>query len=325
MPRSTVFEEAIEAVITGDLATLRQLLEQDPGLATARSEKEHHATLLHYVAANGVEDERQKTPPNAVAIAQALIDAGAEVDVLSDIYGGGPGSTPLVALVSSYPPAAAEVQGDLVTLFCKAGASPNGITNEGMPLSTAITFGYPEATAALHRCGARIDNLVQAAGLGKLDLVQRFLEEQDARPLTYTDPFDNVITDPDEVMGEAFIYACMHGHIEVADFLRQAGIPLDTKGPRGMTALHRAAWYGPVEMVTYLLNHNAPLEIKNDYNGTVLDATVWLAHNAPVRGVNYADMVERLLGAGASLEPVSPFPSGNDAVDAVLSRYGKVA
>ena len=46
------------------------------------------ATLLHYVAANGVEGYRQLTPPNAVAIADALLDAGADVDALADMYGG---------------------------------------------------------------------------------------------------------------------------------------------------------------------------------------------------------------------------------------------
>ena len=48
-------------------------------IVRARSARRHHATLLHYTAANGVEGERQKTPPNAVAVMTALLDAGAEV------------------------------------------------------------------------------------------------------------------------------------------------------------------------------------------------------------------------------------------------------
>src|SRR5688572_22737867 len=46
------FESAVEAVISGDLATLEQLLRLNPALIRARSERRHHATLLHYLGAN---------------------------------------------------------------------------------------------------------------------------------------------------------------------------------------------------------------------------------------------------------------------------------
>ena len=89
------FEAAVEAVIGGDVATLSNLLAMDRDLAGARSTRKncfdppaHRATLLHYLAANGVEDYRQKTPPNAVDIARALLEAGADPDALADMYGG---------------------------------------------------------------------------------------------------------------------------------------------------------------------------------------------------------------------------------------------
>lgn len=88
------FESAVEAVVTGDLAALEDALRRDPALVRARSSRlcfdsrvMHRATLLHYVAANGVEKYRQRTPPNAVAIARTLLDAGAEADALADMYG----------------------------------------------------------------------------------------------------------------------------------------------------------------------------------------------------------------------------------------------
>lgn len=88
------FEDAVEAVIGGDLEGLQRLLAARPGLASARSTRRccfdppvHRATLLHYVAANGVENHRQRTPANALAIARALLDAGAEPDALADFYG----------------------------------------------------------------------------------------------------------------------------------------------------------------------------------------------------------------------------------------------
>src|SRR5439155_17392629 len=58
----SVFERAADAVITGDIETLRRLIRAHPGLVQERSARSHKVTLLHYVAANGVEDFRQKSP-----------------------------------------------------------------------------------------------------------------------------------------------------------------------------------------------------------------------------------------------------------------------
>jgi hypothetical protein len=89
------FESAVEAVIHGDANRLAELLRNDPELVRARSTRVtphdppmHRSTLLHYVAANGVEGYRQKTPGNAVQIARMLLEAGAEADALADMYGG---------------------------------------------------------------------------------------------------------------------------------------------------------------------------------------------------------------------------------------------
>lgn len=67
------FEAAVEAVIAGAVGTLKSLLRENPNLARERSAREHHATLLHYIAANGVEDARQKIPENAVEVAKVLL------------------------------------------------------------------------------------------------------------------------------------------------------------------------------------------------------------------------------------------------------------
>src|SRR5712691_5530244 len=106
------FESAVEAVITGDVTTLESLLRENPELVRVRSTRicnfdppAHRATLLHYVAANGVEGYRQKTPKNAVEIAKALLEAGAEVDALAAMYGGL--CTTMSMLVSSCHPAQA--------------------------------------------------------------------------------------------------------------------------------------------------------------------------------------------------------------------------
>ena len=104
------FEAAVEAVVSGDVTTLRSMLHDNPELAHARaSTRRHHATLLHYVGANGVEDGRQKTPENAVEVAKRiLLDAGAEVNALADMYDAK--CTTMSMLVSSSHPAEAGLQ-----------------------------------------------------------------------------------------------------------------------------------------------------------------------------------------------------------------------
>lgn len=115
------FERAAEAVIHGDRAALTRLLSENPKLIRARSTRVHRATLLHYVAANGFEDYRQKTPANAVDIAKVLLIAGAEVDATSDSYGQ---DTTLILVATSIHPKRAGVQIALLELLLDHGQPP---------------------------------------------------------------------------------------------------------------------------------------------------------------------------------------------------------
>jgi hypothetical protein len=81
------FESAADAIVAGDRATLERLLRENPELIRARSTRVHRATLLHYISANGFENYRQKSPQNAVEIATMLLQAGAEVEAVADMYG----------------------------------------------------------------------------------------------------------------------------------------------------------------------------------------------------------------------------------------------
>jgi len=91
------FEAAASAIVAGDATTLKGLLREHPHVIRARSTREHRASLLHYVAANGVENYRQISPKNIAAITEILLAAGADVDAEADVYGGGlSGSSPRV-------------------------------------------------------------------------------------------------------------------------------------------------------------------------------------------------------------------------------------
>jgi hypothetical protein len=80
---------------------LKRLVGEHPELIRARSMRTHRATLLHYVGANGIEGWRQHTAANAVEILGFLVDAGAEVDAVADMYGG---STTLGLVATSLHP-----------------------------------------------------------------------------------------------------------------------------------------------------------------------------------------------------------------------------
>src|SRR5262249_22067167 len=115
------FEAAALAIVTGDAATLTRLLREHPELIRARSTREHRATLLHYLSANGGENYRQVSPKNIAEITRILVDAGADVEAEADVYGGG--CTALGLVATSEPPAAAGVQLQVIDVLLERGAS----------------------------------------------------------------------------------------------------------------------------------------------------------------------------------------------------------
>ena len=241
------FEAAIDAIVGGDLPALVTLLRDHPELARECSVFGHGATLLHYVAANGVEQTRQQSPANAPAVAQALLDAGAIPDAHAQSYGG-TCTTALELLVSSCHPAEAGVQAELVELLCRGGAQVEGPNGDGAPLWTAITWGYTRAAQRLRKCGARVDNLIAAAVVGTLDEVRRHFGEdgrllpsgdlRGARSFTHGRPFDAT-----RVLEYALIWAASHGRGDVAEFLLTKGPDLGVKEPiYGNTALDAASY-----------------------------------------------------------------------------------
>ncbi len=114
------FELAADAIVTGDLVTLERLLREHPDLIRAHSPRQHQATLLHYVSANGIEGYRQKIPKDIVRIAELLLHAGADVNALADVYGG---STTLALVATSLHPEHAGVQDALMQLLLDHGAT----------------------------------------------------------------------------------------------------------------------------------------------------------------------------------------------------------
>ena len=325
-PEIRQFEMAVDAVVGGDLATLKELLQANPALVRERSSRQHRATLLHYVAANGVEDYRQVTPPNAVDVARLLLENGAEVNALAETYGGGSAQTTLNLLVSSGHPARAGVQAALVDVLVDFGAAVDGVERDNSPLMTALAFGYFDAARALVRRGAPVDHVIAAAAMGNEALVDSYVAEGGTlRPgVRLVSPrWPQLPSDRRAHVEKAFIWAAMFGQARVVELLLRKGVdPRAMDGDR-MTALHSAAGAGRLDIVRLLLKHDPPLEVENVWGGTVLNSTLHFAFNAPASGVDYVPILEALLDAGADVSVVNSFfPTGNERIDEVLRRYG---
>ena len=300
------FEEAVDAVIVGDTETLKSLLEREPDLVHMRSSRAHSAMLIHYVAANGVEDERQRTPVNAVDVANVLIDAGAEID--ATFLDGGSGTTPLVSLVTSFHPHKSGVAAELVRVFVNAGARVGGIKGDDEPLRLALSFEYPESVQALLECGAKIANVEIAAGLGELELVEKFVDEEGTSS---------------RELEEAFWCACKYGYTEVVECLLKCGVDIDAKGGANNTALMLASQRGRRDTVEMLLDFGASVALKNDYGGTALGSTMYFLANHPVIGADYAGVIELLLNAGSEFNFADKL-TGDDEVDDMLRKRGVI-
>lgn len=264
------FERAVEAVITGDAESLGALLRAYPDLVSRRSTRVtchdppvHGATLLHYLAANGVEGFRQQSPPNAVAIARLLLERGAAADALAGMYGGE--NPTLSMLVSSTPPARDGVQVPLVHVLLDHGANPDGVGSGAWrsPLLTALVFGFGEAAEALVERGAMVDDLVKAAGLGRVDDVRVRLAQATA-----------------DARHRAFALASLRGQLDVVTLLLAAGEDVNRYNPEGFhshgTPLHHAAASGKLDLVKLLITHGARTDVRDTlWNGTPLG---WAEH-----------------------------------------------
>ena len=279
------FEQAADAIVTGDIATLEKLLRENPDLIRAHSIRRHQATLLHYVSANGVEGYRQKTPTNIVEIADLLLRADADVNAIADVYGG---STTLALVATSIHPERAGVQEALMQLLLDHGATiDSSDSSAGSLVNICLANGRGRAAEFLAARGAHLD-LEEAAGVGRLDLVSNYFDESRAlRPNA-----------PSIQMERGFLWACEYGRNNVVELLLQRGASLEKQANTGQTALHWAVIGGHEDTVKLLLDRGASLEARNVYGGTALGQALWSAANGDPT-IDYARIIALLKHRGA--------------------------
>lgn len=337
-PHSAVsrFEAAVDAIVTGDDAALDALLTAHPALIRARSARTHHAMLLHYVGANGIEGFRQKTPANAVRITERLLAAGAEVEASADMYGG---SRTLGLVATSIHPMLAGLQDELIAVLLEHGAlldgpkrrerrradsdSASGSNEEAAEapagpdsepesdsgsrssiVNGCLANGRGAAAELLAARGAHLD-LEGAAGVGRLDLVASFFDEQGRLRAGATQA----------QLIAGFTWACEFGRAPIVDFLLARGIDVNMRvAHHGQTGLHWAAAGGHAETVARLLAQGAAVDARDEtWDATPLawalngwnDARASARPDAPPdRGAErYYDTIARLVSAGAAVQP----------------------
>lgn len=270
------FEQAVEAIVSGDQRALASLLKKNPALPKARSTREHQATLLHYIAANGVEGYRQKTPTNAVAIAELLLSSGADVNATAALYGSH--STTLALAATSIHPEEAGILQPLLELLLARGARLDDPTL----VTACVANGHPKAAHFLASVGAPL-TLESAAGVGNLEKVKTYFARNGNLKPNATR----------QQLHAALLWAAEYGHNEIVGFLLDHGAPIDAKSPDGQTALHWAVIGARISTIELLIARGADLTLKNSYGGTPLAQARWSAANGPTH-IDYAKVIDKL-------------------------------
>lgn len=221
---------ATDAVQTGDLDVLADMLDARPGLATARiGDPSMSRTLLHAAT------DWPGNFPNVDKVITFLIARGAEVDAR---FIGGHTETPLHWAASSNDVSAIDALLDSGADIEASGAVLGG----GSPLADACGFGNWDAARRLVERGART-RLKDAAALGLMD---RLAAAFAASP----PPDDDEIT-------RAFWSACHGAQQEAAEFLAARGADLNWVGWDGMTPLDVALRDAGPDLADWLRTHGA--------------------------------------------------------------------
>jgi hypothetical protein len=269
------FDDARAALHAGDIARLRALLAEEPLLVHLRAEASpplgyfSGATLLHHVAGNPGWNDQRAFGAATVAIAGALLDAGAHPD---ETTLGPPASTTMGLVVTSRQASDADLSAALIDVLCGHGAALD-VQTPGV-LDAPFSNQAPRAAQAMIARGAPVD-LCAAAALGDLPRVQAAFDDR-GRLREEVWRNGRALTGP-EAVGLALLFAYVNQQPAVVDALFERDGDWNVTGVLNGTALHRAAWAGDLGMVQRLVSHGADASDRN--NPFVSTPFGWAVHN----------------------------------------------
>jgi hypothetical protein len=203
LPEGDPLAQALQkAIQTGDVESLKGLLQQYPGLASARivNVKGRSRTPLHVLT------DWPGFFPRGPALVGVLIVAGGDPN--APVEGSSHAETPLHWAASSDDVEVARALIDSGADIEALGASIAG----GTPLDDAVGYGCWQVARLLVARGARVEKLWHAAALGMLSRAEELVAS--------SPPTEQDLTD-------AFWQACHGGQRRMAEFLLARGADLN--------------------------------------------------------------------------------------------------
>lgn len=251
-------------------------------------------TPLHFLAAHTVSNELAPAVQRGMAW---LLEHGADPNVRSHRSASGavlPGGseTPLIrAAASGFDEA-------VMRLFIDHGAVVDAARDDGKAAYTmAIRAGNSSAAVCLARAGADVSRL---SPVDQLLGACALADETVARAILADHP--DVITQATPEDRQALGRAVSDNRADVVRTMVAIGWPLDDEGEWGGTPLHWAAWNARVSMVSLLLQHGAPVNVRDTRYGS--SPIAWAAHGSRWSGHGtddeYVAITTMLLDAGAT-------------------------
>jgi ankyrin repeat protein len=269
---------------------------------------------------------------NNPELARALLDAGANPDDSESLYHSTehPGLECLKLLIEYHASPTGtnalkhmldreEIEG--VRLLLAAGADPNQVNSRGeTALHWAVWRGRgSEIISVLLDAGADID-------ARRMDgLTASALAVQTGQPsIAILLASRGANTEIAPLEPAPLPDLAMNRHVSAVRSQLAAGVPVDTRGEAGGTALHWACWKGYPDLVRMLLDHSASLTIEDhEFHATPCG---WLSHgstNCTDGDGDHPQVARLLLAAGGTFKD-GALPTGNEAVDAVFREHGLI-
>ncbi len=254
-PPTELDVELLEAVKTGDLKRVHELIEEDPDVVHAKNQ--YWGTPLHVAIQAGHYD-----------IVELLIEKGADVNA-KNVHG----NTPLHTAVSAR-------QTTMIELFLRKKAAGLHI---GFDIKNNGDEDNPDGYTPIELAEKRNATIITKLLSGEFAPRKRPLADNDIRILEASENGNLeevhklIEKDPDVVHARnqhwstPLHVAIQVGHYDVVELLIEKGADVNAKNVHGNTPLHIVVIVGETVFVKLLIRNNAKVDIKNGNEKTPIE------------------------------------------------------